>query len=123
MIKDRDVGYITVIGDIFLCLALNTITIFYSAIDGSQTPRKLKVYHGIFISVIWSLFALQQTFLVDHEQGTVYITANFGFSVSSIDSSALRVLSLFICKQTLLTIIKKEECINIRCSPYIEWVD
>ena len=82
---------------------------------------------GIWLSIGLSVGALYYTFVYVHEfnneKATVNLFGNVGFFLPSIQASALRILALFIWKQTILTIIRKDECINIRFAPYIEWID
>ena len=97
-----------------------------SAIDGYQLSRKAKIYCCSGISITFTILAFINTFLVDqemNERATIHLVGWFSFSIFSISASSWRVLSIFLWKQTILLMIKKNECVNIRHSPYIEWID
>ena len=97
----------------------------FSAIDGFQLSRKLKIFIGFAISVALTGYAFYVTFFMDDEvisTSTIHFNSWLSLSVASLYSSSARVLCIFLWKQNILLLIKKGKCINIRYSPYIKWL-
>ena len=125
-LRDRSAGAVEISGDASAQLCTFITVFIFSAFDGYQISRRTKIWLGIGLSIIFTLLAVNATFFVDakmKEKATIHLADWFSVSVVSVRASSLRILSIFLWKQTILTMIKKNQCINIRHSPYIEWVD
>ena len=106
----------------FLCLIL-AITIF-SAIDCFQLSRKLKIFIGLTVSISFTLGAMQATFFMEDEiisASIIHINSWLTIPIASLYASSKRVLCIFLWKQVILLLVKKDKCINIRYSPYLKW--
>ena len=123
-VKDRNFGPLEILGDIFGQLAAFMIIAEYAAVDGFQISRKAQIWIGVFISVIWTIDATVATFVIDQDKEAMLHFAD-GIAVNLIDlrTSSLRVLSIFLWGQVVATMRKSDRCINIKHSPYIEWID
>lgn len=110
-------------GEIFSGIEFICVTIMYCSIDGYQMPRKIKIILGIATSLVYthSVFAAL-SFAVDHDhESIVEVGSLFCFSVASLYASSVRVLCIFLWRQTIMMIKKKGKCINIKHSPHIAW--
>ena len=104
------------------CTDILVITIF-SGIDGFNLSKRFKIFFGVLISVYWTCWTiLASLWITDYDDLDFKLFSTFRLSIGSIYLSSLRVLSIFVWKQTILAFIKKDRCINIRHSPYIKWV-
>ena len=101
--------------------------IIYSLIDGFPISQKTKLVAGFGIALVYTFHSIQVSlFSVAYiEESTIHLIPDneqFKFSIASIYASSMRTLCLFLWKQTILLLIKKERCVNLRYSPYIKWV-
>ena len=106
-------------------MQLNLVILMFSAIDCFQLSRKLKILLGFGFFVPLTVYAIHVTFLMEEEiisMSTIYFNSWLKVSVGSLFASATRVLYIFLCKQTVLLLLKKDKCTSIRYSPYIKWV-
>lgn len=104
-------------------LSILLITIF-SSLDGYSASRGFKFTLGLLMSLLFTIIAIHSSFTYQKEDSSIiHIGKHLFFSLRSMQASGLRVLSIFLWKQTILTIIKKDKCINIRHSPFIKWID
>ena len=123
MLKDVEMGYITMSNEIIHQLGNILNITMYSAIDTFQLSRTIKICFGFVVSILWTLVAFNASTLHEHiEETTVDIGLNIHFSIASIYASAMRILSIFLWKQSFLLLIRKDRCVNIRHAPYIKWV-
>ena len=107
-----------------MCRYITTVVVItnFSAIDGHCCSNQIKIMIGFVGSLLYSYRAIISSLFVDYEKD---LMVNIGFvyiSISSLYASALRVLSIFMWKQTILIMLKKDKCINIRYSPIIKWI-
>jgi len=116
--------------DIFYALFQILVILIWSSLDALQFRRVVMLYFGIVISLIFTLSTIYMTLWAsshdeDDDDSVVYITDSVSISLISMMDSALRVVTIFLWKQTIVSIVnrKHKKCILIKYSPFIEWVD
>ena len=112
------------VSNIVYCAVVILAITMYSAIDGFYVSRKFKIFMGLTTSIFFTISAIDVSFeaVRIEQEAIVSISHEARFSIASLWASSVRVLCIFLWKQTILLIIKKDKCINIRHSPYIKWV-
>ena len=118
-----EISYADVISDILVHLSLVLCIMNYSAIDGHHVNKRLMITAGIIVSVYHAVTAVLWSLFANQDEMTIVTIGPLQISIASLYASALRTLSIFLCKQTILLILKKDKCVNIRHSPKIKWVD
>ena len=114
-----------VLDDILLAMAMTSCVVIFGSLDGLQMSRRMKIGFGIMISTACSIVTIYNSLWVDesaYEESLVEITKDIQFSLISLEISSMRVVMIFFWKQTLLTILKRNECVNIKHAPCMKWV-
>ena len=96
-----------------------------SLIEGLHGNWKVAVMFGACLSLVYSCLAITRTFNLN-DFGEQELNLGFGFSIELNEwvASSLRVLSLFLWRQTLMSAYTRGNwCICIYLSPYIKWTD
>eukprot|EP01084_Bolivina_argentea_P302209 521614_1 len=115
-----------IIDHILNATAITLIVVIFSAIDSICLIRKYKIVLGIGVSAIFTIWAVNAT-VVSFSQDLKYDEYNFIFgtiklSTRTIYASSFRVLSIFLWRQTIWTILAVDEAVNIRVSPTVRWI-
>ena len=101
------------------------LAIGFISLDALQWKLWTKISAGIGIGILFTIDAIQYTFFSDlygNDNSVIHIQSlDVSISVISVMASAMQILSIFIWKQVILSIIKKNRCILIKYSPYIRW--
>ena len=97
--------------------------IIFSSIDGYAASRGFKFIFGLGMSLLYTKIAVYATFNAKLVPAEIQISSALNISLRSIQASGYRVLSIFLWRQTILTMIKKDKCVNIRHSPSIKWIE
>ena len=125
IIKQIPITPISLISEILYLLAFNCLILMFCAIDCFQLSRKVKIFIGFAISIVLTAYAIEDTFMLEEEirsMSTIHFNSWLRLSIGSLYASSSRVLCIFLWKQTILLLLKKGRCVNIRYSPYINWV-
>ena len=123
MIKDREATCINIFGDIFSQLTAVLSIINFSAIDGHQMRKCIKIACVITFSILYTSYAVNASLLYDQYERSMVVLGPFQVSIASLNAGAFRALSIFLWKQTILMMLKGDRCVNIRHSPKIKWVE
>ena len=124
MIKDRQSTYVNIFGDIFFYVVIVLIVINFSGIDGHHAINRFKIVLGMVISMYFTIVTIQVSLFYDEDiMQSMVIIGGLQFSIASLYAGALRILTIFLWKQTILMMVKRDRCVNIRHSPRIKWVD
>eukprot|EP01084_Bolivina_argentea_P028338 52686_1 len=117
--------YLKVFGDVFEHSVVLILVILMSSIDGFQAPRQQKIGTNVVLSIGVTIYALITSLKAKQDDvSLIYFTDTLKFSVYSAFSGGLRVLSIFLWQQTILSIIYKgDKCVNITTSAKMKWVD
>ena len=111
----------TVAGIVFV-IDVFCFVMIICALDSFYMPRKLKVLLSLVISILWTVGTLELILSAPTEDMTIVTVFNhWTFSVWSMYSDSLKVLSIFFWKQTIYLIIYPTKCVNIRKTPYYKW--
>ena len=95
----------------------------FCSIDGLKISWKYKVILTLLLSISGSMYALFVTYKTPTDDTSViHITSGVAISVYNEWADAVRVLAIFLWKQSLALISNPEKCINIRSRPYAKWV-
>ena len=91
----EDIGFVTVIAS-------------FCSIDGFNLRWRSKVLFAICLSLALSVYAVLVTFRADiYDKSVIEITSNVSFNIHDEWSSTIRVLSMFLWKQTFAEDVKK----------------
>ena len=125
MLKDRQTTCINIFGDVFLQLAFISFIINYSAIDGHQASKAAKFVFGMILSLLLTYYSVFFSLFVDQDEleKSMVIIGSIQISIIAFHASALRALSIFLWRQTMLIIIQGDKCVNLQYSPKIVWMD
>ena len=101
-------------------LALILMMIIFSSLDALYVKIWIKTYLGFVLSVIliihtWNI-SLNDTLDILEIVGT-------SISLGSLAVSSLNFVLLFVIKQTVLSLLKKDKIISVKSSPYVKWVN
>ena len=100
-----------------------TLIILFCVIDGIQIGKKWKIFYACVVSCYVTYLAIHRTLEAPEPDITVIrFTSKLSISLFHSYVSSLRVLALFLWKQTITLIRKPGQCINIKKSPSMKWV-
>ena len=108
LLKDRDPGMLEISGDIFSRTTLFFMIFIYAAIDGMIGYRRSKIAFGICLSGMLTISAIIAMLVHDNtiQATTIYImSSNINISIQSLYAGSLRVLAIFLWKQTFILIL------------------
>jgi len=115
-----------ILEDLILILDIMAV-IVASLIEGFGASWKICFGMGLLMSCIFTWFALQFTLFLEgfgYNEYYLELLPGMSFGLLSYIASALRVLSLFMWKQTLMAIYTRGGgCICVYISPQIKWQD
>lgn len=113
-IMTADVGAITLV----------FIIVMVSLIEGYAVSWKLSFCLGLVMSSFASYRAIQLTLFTDKsDEVAIELSMGITFEIMAFYASSMRVLSLFLWKQTLMAAYTRGECcICIYLTPRIKWV-
>eukprot|EP00483_Globobulimina_turgida_P010800 UN10821 len=99
--------------------------LLWSSLDALQLPLYIKIYLGLLIAIVYSLNALFITLFAESngDDSIIHIGNSISISLISYIESSIRIVAIFMWKQTILSILKKNRCILIKYSPFIQWFD
>ena len=98
------------------------VTLF-SMIDGLQWSLKSKTIIGILFTIYYIIWAiLDELYLPTARSVVIPISNDIAIEMASIAASAYRVLAIFICKQTIKSMLRKDRATIINYSPFIKWI-
>ena len=116
--------------DIFYALFQILVILIWSSLDALQFRQKMMLYFGVCISLIFTLTTIyisiwSSSHSDDDDDSVVYFGDDRSISLISLMDSALRVVTIFLWKQTIVSIVnrKHKKCILISYTPFIEWVE
>ena len=115
-----------IVEDVLLQIVIFLGVANVSVSDAHQNSRRMKICLGIFLSMSFSIAAVAITFIIHQDVGaaaTIHISDKLAVDLVSTNIGAMQVLSIFFWKQTIFTIKKKDKCVTIKNSPYLEWTD
>ena len=115
--------FLHLIGEILSTITFWSLIALYSTVDALENKLMIKTL-GTLCTLAVIGAAVNYTFIEqdEDEESVIYIGSR-KMSVFFLYGSAYRVLSIFMLKQTIFMFFKKRQCINIRHSPTIKWVD
>eukprot|EP01084_Bolivina_argentea_P272846 464635_1 len=101
------------------------VILIWSSLDALQLPLYIKIYLGLLISIIYSLNALFISLYAQSngDDSIIHLTDSIAISLISYCESSIRIVAIFLWKQTLMSILKRNRCILIKYSPFIQWFD
>lgn len=104
-------------------VSLVFVIVMVSLMEGYVVNWKLSFLLGLIMSLFISYQAIQLTlFSSDREDVDIRLSTNVTFGILEFLASAMRVLSLFFWKQTLMTAYTRGEwCICVYLTPQIKW--
>eukprot|EP01083_Nonionella_stella_P016102 45026_1 len=107
---------------IYSCMRILVILV-WSSLDALQLPLYVKIYLGLLISIIYSLNTLVVALHIESEtdDSIIHITDSLSISLMSFIDSSIKIVCMFLWKQTILSILRKNRCILIKHSPFIQW--
>ena len=98
------------------------LIMIFCVIDGFVVKRKWKILWSCLVSLYITYLAIYRTLKAPvNDISIIQIADNLSFSLYHSYVSDLRMLALFMWKQTFLLIFKPGRSINIKRSPYIKW--
>lgn len=119
-----DVGYspLQIVYDIIGLINWTLLIMIFCVIDGIYIKRKWKILWSCLVSLYITYLAIYRTLKAPViDTSVIEIASNLSFSLYHSYVSDLRVLALFLWKQTVLLILKPGKSINIKRSPFIKW--
>jgi len=115
--------------DSFYAVFQILVVLTWSSLDALQFRQNIMLFFGVILSASFTLNAVYITVWTsshdeDDDDSMVYF-GDYSFSLLSIMDHALRVVAIFLWKQTITSIVnrKHNRCIIIKYSPWIEWID
>eukprot|EP01084_Bolivina_argentea_P268260 455581_1 len=97
---------------------------FFGSFDGLQYKDSVRCVLSAIISL---LFILDALFIKLHTYGnnddSIMEIKSIGVSMLLLMADSLQILGIFIGKQALLSIFKKDRCIVVNYAPYFKWID
>ena len=111
--------------DSLRAVAFLLVVLLIISVDALQIKSWQKISGCVAAGVLFSFIAISYTFYTDiwgNDNSIIHIKSlDLSISASSMMASSLQILSIFVWKQVLLSIFKRNRCILIRYSPYIKW--
>ena len=99
-----------------------SIIVSVSFVEGYYVSWKFAFLFGLSLSVMSSHYAIKYTLGWDGDEHQFELWEGASFGMLGFIASCYRVLSLFLWKQTLMTVYTRGEwCICVYVSPYIKW--
>eukprot|EP01083_Nonionella_stella_P302272 1041494_1 len=113
------------ITDVIVMMDILLGVVILSLFDALHISRVPKICFSLMFIFAATVTVIYQNYLYyfNGEESVVSVTDNVSVSLISIQINALEVLLLFYLKQVILTICRKDQCVLIKYSPYIEWID
>ena len=97
--------------------------LIFISLDALQIKLWIKTFFGIAAAGLLTFNAIRYTFFADLygvDNSIIHVKAlNLSISLTSIMGNALQILSIFVWKQVILSILRKNRCILVKYSPYI----
>ena len=121
-----DHNTLRIISEIIFCSNCILAICIVSAFDALYLYRLYKVCFSLSAALSLTfvmLFIMYDTYFNDIDDVIIEIYADQTLSLRGIEIGALQVLTIFSWKQTYKTIRKKDRCVLIKYSPYIQWID
>ena len=112
---------------VLLNLVLVPLLIFNASLfDGFQADRVFKVsIAGLLGATAIAASVWFEFFFIDGNEDTTVISINkyMRFSLASMGGNGLRILGIFLCKQTLATLFSKDACkaVMFTIKPVLSW--
>eukprot|EP01083_Nonionella_stella_P119561 357497_1 len=123
--EDEEVDEFMAIVNIFGMAATVLSVIGMSAIDALYTRRKVKICACMIISLLFVYSYVVTAIRAMDEEEQMRSRIHFsGFTISllSLRANTLQVLTLFICKQTVLITFNPWRCVTVRTPYYVKWI-
>ena len=111
---------INIFRNVTLSCLFCTFLLVICSVDGLQGwKRHSKILMVILMSLFcWGWFVYLEYFAEESQMETMFGT----ISITARAAQAFEVLLIFLCKQAVNTWRNKnEQCVVVRCAPYIEW--
>ena len=101
-------------------LTLILMIIVFSSLDALYVQLWIKTFIGITLGIILVIHTLN-TSQDDHDD--ILEIVGTSISLGSLAVSSYQFVLLFVVKQTVLSLLKKEKIISVKSSPYVKWVN
>merc|ERR1712083_365332 len=95
------------------------------AVPAQHLGARWKTKIAVVGVLMFTFRTMQYQFLVPEEDDYVVYLALTGsaMSVQSLIASFSRILAIFMGKQAVLALFRKDRCLSIRYAPFIQWED
>ena len=95
-------------------------TVLVISIDAIPGKSMMKILVAIGLAIVTGYSSIVYIFY-DRNVEIYLESLNYSISISSILSGSSQVLSVFMWKQAIMSIFRKDRCVLIKYSPYMEW--
>ena len=125
LLKDESIKVIELVADSFYSIGVTLFIVVFAATDAWHVSRNVKLFVTITGSFSIAYGAIYTTFLAPElvQDTSFSIIKGYTMDAQTLHAGSNQVLALFMLKQAILTLIKKDECVTIRYAPYVEWKD
>ena len=100
-----------------MCLII--IVLIASSFDAINIDKKWQIFFSGLCGLI--ILYLSIYYLIFAEYIWMFNIGIIKISINELNSTSLRILAVFLFKQSILTWINKDKSVLIICKPYIEW--
>eukprot|EP01083_Nonionella_stella_P046119 123505_1 len=122
---DEEVDEFMAIVNIFGMAATVLSVIGMSAIDALYTRRTVKICACMILSLLfvysYVITAIHAMNVEEQMRSRIHFSG-LAISLISLRADTLQVLTLFICKQTILITFNPRRCVAVRTPFYVEWI-
>eukprot|EP01083_Nonionella_stella_P008073 23289_1 len=101
-------------------IAMLLIIILFSALDALYVTVWIKTYIGFVVAVI---FVVHTWNISMNDADDVVEIVGTSISLGSLAVSSFQFVLLFVIKQSILSILKRDKIISVKSSPYVRWVN
>mmetsp|Transcript_41991 Transcript_41991/g.67508 ORF Transcript_41991/g.67508 Transcript_41991/m.67508 type:complete len:304 (-) Transcript_41991:93-1004(-) len=100
--------------------------VLVSSFDALNISKKYKIIFSAMCGFICAYFSFYYEFLIPQQQDFVIVVPMYwiqrDFSFLSWQAETLRILAIFLFKQSFLTYYRTHKCVLIRYTPYLKWI-
>ena len=117
--------YLEMLSYLLQLLCTSLLVVVFLSIDSLQLNLRVRRLVGVLIGILSTAVAINITFILETNPSTIIHVKflDIHFSVRDLMVSGMQILSVLFWKQTILSILKRNKCILIKYSPYIQWRD
>ena len=125
LLRDETIKAIELVADFWVNIAKILCIALIAATDAWSVSRNMKLFITIAGTLYVGFTAFYSTFMDPNliQDTSFSIIKGYTMDAQSLYAESNRVLALFMLRQTILTLIRKNECVTIRYAPYVEWKD